>query len=105
MQVLNLGEPQPKSPSARAEPAGFERGAMVAAQVSAGLIVPQGVWQSISWMGACRGGGGGEKNQPEMVVQVDGRWTCCAGRKAGVRGPFAPLNLDEKQSLCKVMYQ
>lgn len=48
MQVLNLGEPQPKSPSAQAEPAGFERRARVAAQVSAGLIVPKGVWQSIS---------------------------------------------------------
>ena len=45
------------------------------------------------------------ENQPEVMVQVDGRWTCCAGRKAGVREPFAPLNPDEKQSLCKLGYQ
>jgi len=33
-----------------------------------------------------------------MMVQVDRRRTCCAGRKGGVRRPFAPLNLDAKQS-------
>jgi len=45
-EVLNSGEPQPSS--AQAEPAGFERSAMVATQASAGLVVPKGVWQSIS---------------------------------------------------------
>lgn len=29
---------------------------------------------------------------------MDGRWSCCAGSKAGIKEPFVPLNLDEKQS-------
>lgn len=91
MQVLNLGEPRAEGPSARAEPEGGERRGCLGFCTKGGLAE-----QFLD--GDTQRRRRKRENQPEVVAQGDARWSCCAGRKAGIRGPSVPLNLGEKQS-------